>query len=61
MAIEMFSECKYMRSIEIFGDDVDRPFEAGRILDAGPSLGILFSGLCHFSVSFHDLRYGIWD
>ena len=46
MTIEMFSECKYMRSIEVFGDDVDRPFKARRILDAGSSLGILFSRLC---------------
>ena len=50
-----------MRPIEVFSDDVDGPFEAGRILDAGPSLHILSSGLCLFSVSFHDLRYGIWD
>ena len=49
-----------MRSVKVFGDDVDRPFETGRILNAGSSLRILFSRLCDFSVSFHDLRYGIW-
>ena len=57
MSVEFLGQSNYMRSVEIFSDDVDRSFHGGSQLDGGPFAEGRGSLLGVFNLAIHLLFY----